>query len=77
MRNGSPPWAELLRRVFGTEALVCPDCRGPRRLLAFHTDPPVVRKILAHLGIATEPPALARAKTTADAARDPVPWRRG
>ena len=62
LRRRYYPWAELLRRVFGTDALVCPDCRGPRRLLAFLTDPPVVRKILAHLGMATQPPALARAR---------------
>jgi len=62
LRRRYYPWAELLRRVFGTDALVCPACHGPRRLLAFLTDPPVVQKILAHLGMATEPPALARAR---------------
>lgn len=62
LRRRYYPWAELLRRVFGTEALVCPDCRGPRRLLAFLTDPPVVQKILAHLGLPTVPPPLAQAR---------------
>ena len=28
------PWADLLRRVFGIDVLVCPQCAGPRRVLA-------------------------------------------
>jgi len=62
LRRRYYPWAELLRRVFGNDVLVCPFCQGPRRLLAFLTDPPVVRKILAHLGLPTEAPMLAQAR---------------
>ena len=32
---------------------------APRRLIALISDPPVVRKILRHLGLPAEPPALA------------------
>ena len=32
-------WAELLRRVFEVEVLVCPHCGGARRLLAAIHDP--------------------------------------
>jgi hypothetical protein len=28
------PWADLLRRTFGIDVLVCPQCAGPRRVLA-------------------------------------------
>jgi hypothetical protein len=59
-------WAELLRRVFAIDVLTCPHCGGTRRLIAFLTDPPVVRKILAHLGHPTEPPAPAPARSTAE-----------
>ncbi len=55
-------WAELLQRVFARTVLVCPHCGGARRVLAFLTDLFVVRKILAHLGLATEPPPVARAR---------------
>jgi hypothetical protein len=42
-------WAELLRRVFQVEVAVCPRCGGESRILGFVTEPPVVRRILAHL----------------------------
>jgi len=49
----------LLRRVFEIDVLRCPSCGSRRRLIALITDPPVVRKILRHLGLPHEPPALA------------------
>jgi hypothetical protein len=55
-------WAELMKRVFEIDVLVCPHCGGRRKLIAFLTDGLVVRKILAHLGLPTEPPALAPAR---------------
>ena len=42
-------WAELLRRVFKVEVEVCPRCGGAVRILAFVTEPVVVRRILGHL----------------------------
>jgi hypothetical protein len=42
-------WAELLRRVFQVEVEVCPRCGGAMRIVAFVTEPAVVRRILAHL----------------------------
>jgi hypothetical protein len=59
-------WAELLRRDFAIDVLTCPHCGGSRRLIAFLTDPQVVRKILAHIGHPTEPPAPAPARSTAE-----------
>jgi len=42
-------WAELLRRVFRVEVESCVRCGGAARLLAFLTEPAVVRRILTHL----------------------------
>jgi hypothetical protein len=62
-RSSRSTWAELLRRVFAVDVLTCPHCGGPRRLIAQLTDPVVVRKILAHLGLPTEPPRPAPARS--------------
>ena len=42
-------WAELLRMVFKVEVEVCPRCGGEARIVAFVTEPAVVRRILGHL----------------------------
>ena len=42
-------WAHLIRRVYLTDPLVCPDCGGELRVIAFITEPKVIRKILRHL----------------------------
>jgi hypothetical protein len=55
-------WSELLQRVFLHNALVCPRCGGPRRLLSFVSDQNVIRRILLHLGLPPEPPELAPAR---------------
>lgn len=49
------PWADLLRRVFGTEVFCCPHCGGRRRLVSFITEPEVIERILTHLGIVPWP----------------------
>ena len=51
-----------MKRVFAIDVLVCPHCGGTRKLIALLTDGVVVRKILAHLGLSTEPPPLAPAR---------------
>ena len=53
------PWADLLRRVFGTEVLVCPRCGGRRTVLAAIHDPESIRKVLASVGSAEVPGLLA------------------
>ena len=42
-------WAELLRLVYQVEVEVCPRCGGAMSIVAFITEPPVERRILAHL----------------------------
>jgi hypothetical protein len=49
-------WASLMRRTFEFDVLSCPGCGGRLRLLATIDDPAVIKKILAHLGMPTEPP---------------------
>jgi hypothetical protein len=39
-------WAQLLRRVYETDPLVCPRCQGVMRVVAFITE----GRILDHLG---------------------------
>jgi hypothetical protein len=41
---------------FAIEILVCPRCGGPRRILGAVTEPHAVRRLLAALGLAAEPP---------------------
>jgi hypothetical protein len=72
------PWAQLLRRTLDVDALNCLACGVPMVVLAFLTDPSVVTKILAHLGLPTAPPPLVPARIPAqeelfpDAADDEV-----
>jgi hypothetical protein len=55
-------WASLLRRVYLEEVLACP-CGGRRRVIADITDRDVIVAILQHLGLPTEPPRVARARS--------------
>ena len=44
------PWAELLRRIYGIDALRCPLCEGPMSVIAVLLERSAVRSILAHVG---------------------------
>ena len=55
-------WADLMRRVFAIDVLACAGCGGRLRFLATIEDPPVVTKILAHLGLPTSRPVLRPAR---------------
>ena len=74
-KNHSPrqrhSWAELLRRVYLIDVLTCPTCRGRRTLLAAIHDPDSIRRILHHLGLPAEPPAVAPARPPPQAR---LPW---
>ena len=61
-RPSRASWAELLKRVFEIDALICPHCGGKRSLIALLTDGCVVRRILEHLGLPSSPPSLAPAR---------------
>ncbi len=68
--SGPPPhasgryrtWAELLRRIFEIDVLACA-CGGRLRFIATIEDPPVVDRILRHLGLPTALPQLAPARS--------------
>ncbi len=59
-------WAELMKRVFEIDVLICEHCGGTRKLLAFLTEPRTVRRILEHLCLAAEPPTVAAARPPPD-----------
>jgi hypothetical protein len=52
-------WAEMIRKVFEVDPLVCPQCQSRMRIIAFITDYAVVDRIIAHLKltfVAERPP---------------------
>ena len=55
-------WQQLIKRVFGLDPLRCPRCSATMVVVAFITDPPVLRRILNHLGLPTTTPPLAPAR---------------
>jgi hypothetical protein len=59
-------WAPLLRRSFAVDVLQCPKCNGRLRVLAVITERESVRPILAHLGMPTDAPPIARARDPTD-----------
>ena len=59
-----------MKRVFAIDALICPRCGGPRKLIALLTDGLIVRKILSHLRLPTEPLPLAPARAPPEPAFD-------
>jgi hypothetical protein len=56
-------WARLLKRVFAFDLERCPACsRETLRIIAAITQGEVIRKILRHLKLATDPPPIAPAR---------------
>ena len=49
-------WARLLKRVFDIDVEHYPNCGGALKIIAAIEDPPVVIKILSHLGLPTRAP---------------------
>jgi hypothetical protein len=55
----SKGWAEMIRKVYEVDPLVCPKCGGTMKVVAFITDHAVVDRIIDHLKltfIAEKPP---------------------
>ena len=42
-------WAEMIRKVYEVDSLVCPKCQGKMKIIAYITDYAVVDKIIRHL----------------------------
>src|ERR1700730_4069128 len=55
-------WARLLKRVFDIDIEHCPNCGGALKIIAVIEDPPVIIKILSHLGLPTRAPPRAPAR---------------
>jgi hypothetical protein len=55
----SQGWAEMIRKVYEVDPLVCPRCGGRMRVVAFLTEYAVVDRIIRHLKLtfaAEKPP---------------------
>jgi hypothetical protein len=55
----SQGWAEMIRKVYEVDPLVCPQCGGKMKVIAFLTDYAVVDRIIDHLSltfVAERPP---------------------
>jgi hypothetical protein len=63
-------WATLLRRSFSVDVMECPKCHGRLRMVAVITEREPVRRILAHLGMPTDAPPVARARDPTDDAEE-------
>ena len=55
----SKGWAEMIRKVYEVDPMVCPQCGGTMKAIAFLTDYAVVDRIIDHLKltfVAERPP---------------------
>jgi len=43
-------WAQLIKQVWKSDPLLCPNCGGRMKIIAFLQDPDAIRRILEHLG---------------------------
>jgi hypothetical protein len=70
-------WARFIKKVFAADPLVCPDCGGAMRIIAFIEDPRVVRAILVNLLLCDEarpPPVTPGAAPRAPVELEYLPW---
>jgi hypothetical protein len=44
-------WARLIRKVYEVDPLLCPECGGTMKIIAFIEDPDVIFRILKHLNM--------------------------
>ena len=55
-------WATLLKRVHSVDALACP-CGGRLKFVELITEPATAREVLATMGLPTDLPPIARARS--------------
>ena len=63
-------WALLLVRIYECLPLLCPRCGEPMRIIAFVLDPPVIERILDHIGEPSKPPQILPARSPPQAEMD-------
>jgi len=68
----NPTFADLMRRGLDIDVLDCPRCGGRLRFIAAILEPAVVRRILDHLGLPSEPVRLRPARAPPDLEDDAV-----
>jgi len=44
-------WSHFIQKVYETDPLICPKCRGEMRIISFIDQRAVIKKILEHLGL--------------------------
>jgi len=44
-------WWEYIKKIWKDDPLVCPECVGLMRIIAFITEGPIIQKILKHLSL--------------------------
>jgi hypothetical protein len=52
----------LIARIYEVFPLLCPNCGGQMRLIAFITHSADIRQILDHIGVDSQPPRLSPAR---------------
>ncbi len=61
-RTAARCWALLLARIYECLPLQCPRCGEPMRIIAFILEPPVIERILLHVGEPVAAPAVLPAR---------------
>jgi len=61
-RTAAHCWALLLVRIYECLPLLCPRCGEAMRIVAFIQEPPVIERILRHIGEPTEAPQVLPAR---------------
>jgi len=51
-------WAILIARIYAVFPLICPDCGGQMKIIAFIREKPIIHEILNAIGEPTKPPVL-------------------
>ena len=54
-KTASIRWARLIAKVYLDDPLVCPECKGKMRIVAFIDEDAVIVKILKHVGLWERP----------------------
>jgi hypothetical protein len=58
-RVSSKGWADMIRKIYEVDPMVCPQCGGTMKVVAFITSYPAVDRIIDHLKlrfVAEKPP---------------------
>ena len=59
-------WAMLIARIYEVFPLVCPQCGGELKIVAFLTEEEPIQRLLIHIGEPATPPRIAPARAPPD-----------